>query len=266
MPELPEVEYVRRHLEEWLHGTHIVAARGTDALVIKPKPAALAKAKGRQVQLVERRGKRLRIALEGDVLLFSHLGMTGDWERAAIDAGPRRFERARLDVEKDGKRWSVRYVDGRRLGRLEIATKDPKSWTALGPDALAERIDVPRWATKLATRKKQSIKEALLDQTILAGVGNIQATEALWKARIDPRARASALDEKHLRALARAIHWTLDRTLADLERDSTRWQEGGGDVFVVYGRKGQPCKRCKSAYERIELGGRTTTFCPGCQR
>ena len=266
MPELPEVEYVRRHLDQWMHGAHIVGTGGTDALVIKPKPKALARAKGHAVEAVERRGKRIRIVLDGGLYLFSHLGMSGDWERAAIDAGPRRFERLRLDVEKGAERWSLRYVDGRRLGRFEITKNDPKSWTALGPDVLADGIDVARWATKLAARKKQTIKEALLDQTILAGVGNIQAAEALWKAKIDPRTHARALDEKRLRALSNGIRWTIERTLADLENDPTRWQDGGGDVFVVYGRKGEPCKRCKTPYARIELGGRTTTFCPGCQR
>lgn len=266
MPELPEVEYVRRHLEEWLYGARIVATKGTDALVIKPKPKALALAKGHTVEAVERRGKRLRIVLDGGLYLFSHLGMSGDWEFAAIDGSPRRFERLRLDVEKGDRQWSVRYVDGRRLGRFEITKNDPKSWSALGPDVLADGIDVPRWAAKLATRKKQSIKEALLDQTILAGVGNIQATEALWKAKIDPRTAASALEKKRLGALARGIQWTIDRTLSDLETNPTRWQEGGGEVFEVYGRKGEPCRRCKKPYKRIELGGRTTTFCPGCQR
>ena len=100
-----------------------------------------------------------------------------------------------------------------------------------------------------------------MDQTILAGIGNIQAIEGLWKAGIDPRSRASAIDRADLAKLTRALRWTIARTLADLEKDGPR----PDNPFRIYGRKGEPCPRCRTPLERIDLGGRTTTFCPGCQ-
>ena len=116
-------------------------------------------------------------------------------------------------------------------------------------------------ATERIARRKASIKETLMDQKVLAGVGNIQAIEALWKAGIDPRSPASALDRQDMDAVVRGLRWTVRRTLADLEKG-----EGGKDnPFVIYGRKGAECPRCGATLERIILGGRTTTLCPGCQ-
>jgi formamidopyrimidine-DNA glycosylase len=96
---------------------------------------------------------------------------------------------------------------------------------------------------------------------VLAGVGNIQAIEALWKAKIDPRSRASALTAPDIRALERALHWTIERTLKDLAKG----EQGAKNPFQVYGRKGEPCPHDGTPFQRIELAGRTTTFCPTCQ-
>jgi formamidopyrimidine-DNA glycosylase len=102
-----------------------------------------------------------------------------------------------------------------------------------------------------------------MDQTVLAGVGNIQAIEALWKAGVDPRSRAAALETGDVRRIASGLRWTIKRTLADLAKNG---MDEGESPFRIYGRKGEPCPRCGEALERIILGGRTTTFCPGCQR
>jgi formamidopyrimidine-DNA glycosylase len=260
MPELPEVEHTRKNLGRWMHGARIVAARALDRIVV-PKKAAFDRLAGRRVDTIERRGKWLKLALDDGTLLFAHLGMTGDWQRHDTTPKALRFERARIDLAKGSSRWSVRYVDARRLGRILVTRDDTPTWRKLGPDPLGDGIDEIRLAARLARRKKRSIKEVLMDQTVLAGVGNIQAIEALWRAKIDPRSDATALDDAHIHTIARAIRWTIDRTLADLTRP-----DGGEDnPFMIYGRKGTPCPRCKTALHRIELGGRTTTFCPGCQ-
>jgi formamidopyrimidine-DNA glycosylase len=265
MPELPEVEDARRKLSRWLRGATIVSARAFDAVIMRPRaPVTLARdLRGRRVERVERRGKWLRIVLSGEALLFSHLGMTGDWKRVGLDDEVR-WERARLVVEKNGKRWRVAYADPRKFGRLVFAREDIPSWGTLGPDPLEHGIDVGNLREKLTRRAKRSIKEALMDQTVLAGVGNIQATEALWKARIDPRSSSGALAAKEVAAVVRGLRWTIERTLADLERNGG-WLDDDSDPFVVYGHEGQPCPRCKTAFERVMLGGRTTTYCPGCQ-
>lgn len=265
MPELPDVEHVRRHLASWLVGTRIDACSVVDARLTRPvEPRAFAKAVvGRRVENVDRRGKWLRIVLDDDTRLFSHLGMTGWWNRA-LDDEPLRFERARITVRsgKSRKPTHVVYTDARRWGHLLLAHADIESWTSLASDPLIDDIDAGELRAKLARRKKSSIKVALLDQTVLAGIGNIHAIEALWRAHIHPRSTAAALTEKDVRALLRAIDWTIERALLDLEKG----EHGQDDPWVIYGHAGRPCPRCGRTLARTELAGRTTTFCNGCQR
>jgi formamidopyrimidine-DNA glycosylase len=255
VPELPEVEHVRRKLRRWLVGARIVAAEAGDRLVFQGDARSL---RGRTVERVDRRGKWLRLALDDGRKIFSHLGMTGDYRLGGSD----RFERVRLEVERRGKRSVVRYVDPRRWGRIVVATDDIRTWSRLGPDPLHDGIDVARLSEKLARRKRRSVKEALMDQTVLAGIGNIQAIEALWKAKVDPRSKAAAVGPAEVRAIARGLRWTIGRTLADL----ARLDQGAENPFKIYGRRGTPCPRCGGTLERYELGGRTTTSCPGCQQ
>ena len=271
MPELPEVEYTRRNLDRWMRGATIDAAIVRDAKAVKPSAAAFVRGvEGRKVRALERRGKWLRFTLDDGSLVFAHLGMPGWFELAEAGGVARRFERVAFDVSRRGKKLRVSYVDARRLGGLALAHEDTKTWKKLGPDPEIEGIDVARLRAELAAEKKRTIKEVLLDQTVLAGIGNIQSVEALWKAGIDPRTRASKLGAKDVAALARGLRWTIDRTLADLatrgSAAETLVSAGAKNPFTIYGRKGTPCPRCKATLARIELGGRTTTFCPGCQK
>ena len=206
MPELPEVEVTRRNLERWLRRKRLVRVELSPRLFVRSGAGSAgqfaAAMRGRTVRAVERRGKWLRLELDGELALFSHLGMTGKWVARAHDAPPERFERARLD----SARRSVRYLDPRLFGTLAGARGDaaPAAWRALGPDALVDGVDPARLHARLL-RIRRSIKEALLDQTILAGVGNIQAAEALWRARIHPLRAASSLSPSEARALAGAV-------------------------------------------------------------
>jgi formamidopyrimidine-DNA glycosylase len=225
------------------------------------------------VLAVERRGKWLRLSLDAGPHLFVHLGMTGWFEhpRGADPSNPHgskggatgdhlRFERVRFVVERHGRTSGVVYVDPRRWGRMILASDEEGPFAELGPDPLSDGIDLAELAQALTRRKRQSIKEALMDQRVLAGVGNIQAIEALWKARIDPRRPARTLDRLELARVASGLRWTIARTLEGLEAG-----EETASPFRVYGRAGLPCPRCKTRLERIVLGGRTTTFCPRCQ-
>jgi formamidopyrimidine-DNA glycosylase len=250
MPELPEVEHARRGLERWLAG-HAVTRAFSRTLV------------GRRVLSVARRGKWLRLTLSDGVLLFSHLGMTGRWLRRAADDPPERWERARVDV--DGA--SARYVDPRRFGRLVVSRKELPAWGALGPDPLTEGVDTRAMGRALA-RRSRTVKEALMDQSLLAGVGNILATEALWTARIDPRSRTDALSPRDVSAIARGLRAAIARGLALQEGDEPSYVQDAraGNPFRIYGRAGQPCPRCRTVMKRFVLGGRGTTFCPDCQR
>ena len=264
MPELPEVEYTRQRLSAWLVPGRVVAWEVHDERLVRPaRPRAVgAKIVGRTVTGVERRGKWLRVVLDRELYLFVHLAMTGWFENAPTEEALR-HERARITVVrgKSGKKAThVAYVDARRWGRWIVSRTDIPPWAALGPDPLVEKLDPDALHAKLARRKKRSIKEALLDQSLIAGVGNIQAAEALWKAAIDPRSPAASITLKELRAIVRGIGWTVARTLKDLAKGDA----GEDDPWVAY--KGQACPRCGETFVRIELGGRTTTFCPGCQR
>jgi len=271
MPELPEVETARRLLAKWLRGARIVRAAAEDARgILEGSPAAFARALARRdVRGVSRRGKWLRIELDGGPLLFSHLGMTGRWVRGEAGAPPPRWQRARLEIVQRGRAATIGYVDPRRFGTLIVAREDLSAWTELGPDPLVDGLDPAVLGAALA-RRRTTVKEALMDQRVLAGIGNIQATEALWRARIDPRSRTGALSPADVRAIARGLTWTIERTLADAARhgDDVAYvsDEAGDNPFSVYGRKGEPCPRCRAPLARIALGGRTTTFCAGCQR
>jgi formamidopyrimidine-DNA glycosylase len=263
MPELPEVEHNRRNLERWLRGARVTAVHAPDARILRPVAARsfVRQLTGAQVEAVERRGKWIRVRMAGELRLFVHLGMTGWFEPSQLGAAPLRFERVAFEVARGSKRSRVSYVDPRRWGRLVLAHEDIETWSALGPDPLSDGVDPVALRERLARSKSRTIKQALLDQSVLAGVGNIQAIEALWKAKIDPRSPANALTAAHVQALVRGLHWTIERTLKDLAKGA----HGAKNPFRVYGRKGEPCPRCGTSFERIELAGRTTTFCPGCQ-
>jgi formamidopyrimidine-DNA glycosylase len=263
MPELPEVEFTRRNLDRWLRGAKIERVSAPDARIVSPiTPSAFErKLRGQRIERVERRGKWIRLHTAAGLKLFVHLGMTGWFERGTVDAAPLRFERAHFDLLRRGQHSRVVFTDSRRWGRLVLEREDTATWSALGPDPLSDGVDVPALQKRLARSKTRTIKEALLDQTVLAGVGNIQAIEALWRARIDPRSRANALGRPQLQALVRAMHWTIERTLKDLALG----EAGAKNPFKIYGHKGEPCPRCRTTLSWLELAGRTTTHCPGCQ-
>ena len=263
MPELPDVEITRRDLKRWLVGAIVTAADTEDARLSRPaSPRSFAHALvGRTFERIDRRGKWLRIDLDDGGKVFSHLGMTGGWVRVAVDAPVVRFERARVDVVLRGRAFSVRYVDARRFGRLLAVREDIADWTGLGPDPFADGIDVGLFSDALA-KGRRSVKEIVMDQRVLAGVGNILATEGLWMARIDPRSPGDALA---LPADARAIARGLRRAIASELADRKRYTDRRTDSFFVYGHAQQPCPRCGTRLSSVVLGGRTTVFCRGCQ-
>lgn len=264
MPELPDVEVARRRLDHALRGATITRAHSADRRILRPKPprALSCATEGRTVRDVTRRGKWLKILLDDGGRFFSHLGMTGWWVERDANAPPERSERARIDVvREDGRTASARYLDARRFGRLIVADRDIDECSALGPDPLADGIDATALAATLA-KSSRPIKDVIMDQTILAGVGNILATEALWHARIDPRSRSNALTRadvgRLVRGLGKAIGEELDVRMA---AGTDEWR----DIFAVYGHAGQRCPRCGSTIARVVIGGRTTAFCKTCQ-
>ena len=269
MPELPEVEIGARSLRSWARGGEIISVVVPKTRVVRGQtPASMVRAlMGRRIERVDRRGKWIRITLDDDTRAFSHFGMSGRWVKRDVDVETMRSERVRIDVKKRARVTSLRYVDPRMFGRFVVAREDIAEWSALGPDPLADGVDGKVLAKAIAGRKR-TIKEVLMDQLVIAGIGNIQATDALFRARIDPRSRADRLDAKDASALAKAIKWSIDRTLALEEGPEITYVEDAGapNPFVVYGRGGDPCPRCGTTLKRLVIGGRTTVFCPSCQK
>ena len=269
MPELPEVEAARRQLSRWLGKGTLTSARIRDDRILRGASAktftrTLA---GRSVHSVDRRGKWLRISFDDGAILFSHLGMTGKWVLRATGAPVAKSERAELNVVKASKSYRVAYLDPRLFGRLVVGRADIPEWVSLGPDPLHDGIDAASLHASLHAVRR-TVKEALLDQTLLAGIGNIHAIEALWRARIDPRARTDALTLPEVRALARGLRGTLKEGIARYEGAEIRYVEepGAPNPFAIYGHDGDPCPRCKRPLTRFVLGGRGTVFCAHCQK
>lgn len=260
MPELTDVEIARRHLEDWLKGATVARVEASDERVAGA-PAPLRRALlGKRVRAVRRRGKWLKIELDDGGRLFSHLGMTGDWVCRKPTDSPERLERARIDVvQRGGRTRSVRYVDARRFGRLIAARQDIPEWTELGADPLLDGVDVRRLETLLQSHHR-AVKSVLMDQALLAGIGNMLATEVLWHARIDPRTPSDTLKRPEIARIAKAIETVVPRDLREASAQSPPERR-----FAAYRRAGKPCPRCGTKLVSVSLDGRTTVFCPRCQ-
>lgn len=265
MPELPEVEIGARNVRRWARGRTIVDVVVPNTRVIRGQASARVRDAllGRRVARVDRRGKWLRVILDDDTRAFSHFGMSGRWVKRRLDDPTERSERLRIDLDQR----SLRYVDPRMFGRFVVARDDLPEWRALGPDPLVDGVDGATLARAIAGRRR-TIKEVLMDQLVIAGIGNIQATDALFRARIDPRSRADRLTRADTAALARAIRWSIDRTLALEEGPEITYVEDANapNPFVIYGRGGDACPRCRAQLLRLVLGGRTTVLCESCQK
>src|SRR5256712_12572 len=267
MPELPEVEIASRQLRGWLQGRRIVSARAGRSRAIRGQTRArFAGLAGHRRTAIERFGKWMLLSCDGGEGLLSHLGMTGKWIRRRADEPRPAHVRASLALD-DGH--AVDYRDMRLFGRL-IRGKTEQlralpALRALGPDPLGG-IDVERLHGTLA-RTKRSMKEALMDQRTLAGLGNIQVSESLHRAHIDPQRPGLSLTREETERLADAIGESLRATLADEDSPEpiTYVEEGGENVFLVYDREGQPCTTCRTPIQRIVQGGRSTFYCPHCQ-
>jgi formamidopyrimidine-DNA glycosylase len=266
VPELPEVESVRRQLDPELSGRRAVRVWTDPHPAIPREFQAVERLEGRTIERVGRRGKFLIAPLDEDLELVMHLGMTGSFRFDVEDP----YARATVDLD-DGRRLVFRDV--RRFGRMAVVPsgdyRDLPTLAKLGPEPLSDEFDPERFAAEL--RKTASpVKPFLLSQRPVAGVGNIYADEALWLARIHPRSRAVGP------ARARELHGAIRHVLAGaIEREGTTFSdyrmvngESGrnADYLIAYGRSGMPCPRCETPLRKIVLGGRGTTYCPSCQK
>jgi formamidopyrimidine-DNA glycosylase len=272
MPELPEVEAARIRIAQWTGDKVLVSIRWVDDAVVRshlssrPRDAIatgrawLESAQGARGGPVERHGKRLRWTI-GPIVALAHLGMSGKWVRRAPTDAPPAHARLGLQFE-DAVAW---LVDPRRFGCL--APAEAGDWrVGLGPDAWLEPPDGAGLAARLAGAR--ALHPGLLEQARLAGLGNIHAAEALWRAHLHPGRPAASLSPAAWEALAVAIRAQLAHALDQFSasEEVTYLSEGGdADGFAVYGRRGAGCPRCGSPIERASWGGRSVFFCLACQ-
>jgi formamidopyrimidine-DNA glycosylase len=274
MPELPEVETIRADLDPELRGRRIEGVRVFhDDLILgdDSRRSFSRKVRGRTIGSVGRRAKYLLFHLQGDTLLRVQLRMTGRFWLDTRRPDPAEFRHPGVDFRLDDGR-TLYYDDTRRLGGFDILGAD--EWAALeaviGPEPLPASFTFRTLGERLRG-SRAPIKNALLDQRRLAGVGNIYASEALHRASIDPRRPAGSLDERELRRLHRAIRAVLREALrsAGTTFQNYRAVNGRSGSFQtslrVYGKDGYPCPRCTGSVTRIVQAGRSTFFCPDCQ-
>jgi formamidopyrimidine-DNA glycosylase len=259
MPELPEVEFAVKRLRRALKDRTITSLRALHPSQKRAlAPAVTRRVRGKAVRSVERRGKHQLIHLEDDATLLVHFRLNGDWEVGRADEAPPRFARVVIDLD-DGKRVSL--VDSRALCTVKWYAPGVDPDLGLGPDPEDPAVTPESLRAGLA-RKRGPVKPALLDQRLLAGVGNIYAAEACWHAAIDPRTPASKLSAARVRKLLSGLR----RALADGHTNAGRYHQGEREVpFKVYDRAGEPCRRCRKPIKRITQAGRSTYYCPGCQ-
>jgi formamidopyrimidine-DNA glycosylase len=274
VPELPEVETIRLRLEPALAGRRLDAVTILDPRLTAPvAPAVVAeKLVGERIRAVGRRGKYLVFHLSSGHHLLVHLRMTGSFllgTNGTLGADPYRRAVVRLDDGSD-----VAYRDVRRFGTwllLEGSELDEYLARRLGPEPLERRFTPARLGRALDGRRAP-IKAVLLDQRAVAGIGNIYADEMLWRARLHPLRPASDLDGGEVRALHRALRAALRAGLARQGATLRDYRDPAGnagsmqDEFKVYGRGGQPCARCRAPIDRVRVAGRSSWFCPACQR
>ncbi len=283
MPELPEVEVLARHLRPLLRGQVIHGVEVRRPRVLRPTSrTGLRRALvGSAFVGLRRRGKYLLFRLRGPAegpgfILLVHLGMTGRLLMLPRLAALPKHAAVALELD----RGRLVFEDTRYFGRL---TLDASAASALGPEPLEENFTAGALRHALR-RSRQAIKLKLLDQSIVAGVGNIYASEALFRARVSPRLPANRLSVEQSRRLWRSVRRVLREAIAWGSTVQLHWgpADGRSNLFYygaadgesnyaherlrVYDRAGQPCLRCRTPIRRIVQGGRSTYYCPRCQR
>jgi formamidopyrimidine-DNA glycosylase len=272
VPELPEVETVRRTLAPivgarlasvWTSGKGLHMAR-------RPPRAALQRLVGARITALRRHGKYLLVDTSMSSSILFHLGMSGRLRVQRADAPRARHTHVVLGL---GAR-ELHYVDPRRFGQCDVferaSPRDHDGLALLGPDPLVDGVDAAE-LHDAARNRKVTLKAFVLDQGVLAGMGNIYASEALWRAKLRPSRRSNRLSAAAAGNLAEAIREVLDRALVNNGTSLRDFVDADGaegsnaDYLWVYGREGEPCPRCNRAIRRTVHQGRATFYCPTCQ-
>ncbi|MFC4060703.1 bifunctional DNA-formamidopyrimidine glycosylase/DNA-(apurinic or apyrimidinic site) lyase [Planomonospora corallina] len=280
MPELPEVEVVRRGLERWVAGRTVARAEVLHPRAVRRHvPGAeefAARLAGRTIGSAERRGKYLWLPLDGSDALLAHLGMSGQLLVAEPGSAPERHLRVRLSFADGGP--ELRFVDQRTFGHVLVAPLTarlprwvPEPIAHIAADPFEDSFDDEGFAVGLR-RRRTEIKRALLDQSLISGVGNIYADEALWRARLHGTRPTAALTRPKIAELLAAVRAVMTEALAEggTSFDSLYVNVNGESGYferslAVYGRRDQPCRRCGAPVVRESFMNRSSYSCPRCQ-
>jgi formamidopyrimidine-DNA glycosylase len=286
MPELPEVETIRRTLAPVLLGALVSGAlRGEhpEDILLDPWPVFARRVRRHRIVALERRGKYLAARFEDGDRLVIHLGMTGELRLSHPATAPGKHCHLALVLRSlrplppslvdQRQRFLLRYLDIRRFGR--IALLDQAGWETftarLGPEPLDPTLD-PRALWSRLRERRTAIKAALLDQALLAGIGNIYADEALYQARLHPARRCQTLSLDEVERLLVALRTVLSAAIENAGTTIRDYRDGQGRAgsfqsrLQVYGKPaGTPCPRCGTGLARIRIAGRSSVFCPRCQ-
>jgi len=279
MPELPEVEAVVRTLRPLVQRQHILCVHIFHRIAVRPQPLRrIAKlATGRRIECVERKGKYVLLRLDRGLITL-HFKLDGQLVWLADEE--ELFKRANasengvhIDVALELSKGVLGFADRRHFGRVYgwDSLEESGGLGSLGVDAFSKEFTVATFRGLLAASARP-LKEFLLDQTRVAGLGNIYSCESLWHAQLDPRRRAKSVKPDEAKRLHKAIVSVLRRALecclhpAPDFRDSQWWFQGLEKILRAYGREGEPCPRCGALIQRIEQGGRSTYWCRRCQK
>ena len=283
MPELPEVETVRRGLEPVMTDTVIESAQVNRPDLRWPLPANMSeRLTGQRVVGLRRRSKYILCDLEGGETLLIHLGMSGRMLISGAQLGafahphpaPEKHDHVVLNMVGGAR---ITFNDARRFGAMDLAQTsevDSHKWLAgLGPEPLGNAFSEDHLLARLKGRK-MPIKSALLDQKIVAGLGNIYVCETLYRAGIHPARQAGAISERRVRSMVPIIRQVLEEAIAAGGSSLRDFRQADGELgyfqhnFDVYGREGMTCKtqECQAEIRRIVQSGRSSFYCPTCQR
>ena len=276
MPELPEVELVARSLDRLLRGRSIVAARLLRAgLSPETSPRSFARRlRGAQFEFAGRRGKHVLLHLGGAQVLITHLRMTGRFLLLPAERELPTHTHALFRLD-DGRR--LVFTDQRHFGMMKLVRTvelhETKELRSLAPEPFAAEF-TPDYLNRTLSRTRRALKEVLLDQTKVTGLGNIYAAEVLFLARVNPFVAAAELSRRRVPRLHRAILEVLNESIAhgstmNVDPENIDGSYYGGAYegrWRVYDREGEPCPACRTPIRRVTHAGRSTYFCPRCQR
>lgn len=270
MPELPEIETVRRSLERLITGQTVTAVEVREPRLRRPLAADFAAVlTGQTIRRLGRRGKYLHLELDSGQVWLVHLGMTGQLVIGNPEESPRPHDHILIRL---GTGQCLRYNDTRRFGLMAIGSEDEiAALTGLGVEPLSPAFSTGYLWTKLQ-RTQRTIKDLVMDQRVVAGIGNIYASELLFRAGVRPARSASTLSRQAAGRIVKAAKAVLREAIRHRGSSISDYLDGEGqpgnfqERFRVYGREGEPCRKCATLVRREMRGGRSAFYCPICQR